>query len=279
MVIVALILVAMVAADPARSMDVAVNAFAANPREATLAQTRSASRPLREPASLVVVYHIGTVGQWRQIVQEQIEALQASSIWFRIARVYVGANGPEAAGIPDLAAQWGLPVTMLTLEASQPFYENTTINDLQKLSKGLHEDTYVLYLHSKGVTATSQQQADWRRYMMGAVVDNAELCIDLLNRGYETVGPCLLHSESFLNRGYHRGHYYSGNFWWSTANHLKLLKPIGNVRDRYQAEWWVLSLIDTGRHVGLGRRWFPAPVEPFVSFFKDPCDVSTLTII
>jgi hypothetical protein len=267
-----LLLAALIVADPGRSMAIATDAIAASPKVLSLERARHLMHTVRSKSSIIVVFHIGAVGQWRDIVREQIDLLRSSSI--QISQIYVGANGPDVAEVPAITETWGLPVTLMSQVNQPKAGENHTINDLQRLAHSLDDNVYVLYMHTKGVTAVHPQQALWRRYMGDAVITNASVCTELLDRGYETVGATLLYQTvAPWSRPF-----YSGNFWWSTAKHLKVLRPIRDLKDRYQAEWWLLGVLERGRHAGLGRRWHPVPLPHFSRYFDEPVDVSVVTV-
>lgn len=231
---------------------------------------------VRTPPQIVLVLHIGCVGRWREIASEQIAQVKASGLAALLSCVHVGANGPGCKNlVPNESETWGLtvPIHFFTMEEALPHYENDTINDLQKLAKQLDPNDYVLYLHTKGVTAKAPMQHNWRKYMMHHVVDHHELCIQLLNRGLNTVGANV---RDPLN---HKAH-YSGNFWWATAGHLQSLEHIQDLRDRFKAEFWVLSKRTPNAHAALGRSWIIITYDPWVcdSVFQNWRDLKTLVV-
>ena len=89
------------------------------------------------------------------------------------------------------------------LNTKKQTYENLTINAMLNLAN--NNDGYYLYIHSKGTTNVSSTQIYWRRFMMKWMVSHYDVCIDILNRGYYTIG-------TNIQPNYKPPH-YSGNFF------------------------------------------------------------------
>jgi hypothetical protein len=96
-------------------------------------------------------------------------------------------------------------------------YETFTLNTLHEDCKT--EDMNVLYVHTKGVTKTTNalrvNVKSWVQYMCFFLIYKYKDCVECL-KSCDTVG-LNLHTYPVLH--------YSGNFWWATSAHIKRLEP------------------------------------------------------
>ena len=127
-------------------------------------------------------------------------------------------------------------------------FEIPTLRHISALSKKLKSlnlatngvgntyDTQFLYLHTKGVSYSTdyQQVHDWRRYLLYWNIEQHEKIDYLLKSGeFDTIGTNYLSYE--LTR------IYSGNMWWAMASYLAQLNPIKPTCGKYEGEMWLLS--------------------------------------
>jgi len=115
-------------------------------------------------------------------------------------------------------------------------FEIPTIKLLHAFSK-LNPDFKILYLHTKGVSYTSDHQYvpginSWNRYMRYCLIDHFAQCLNLL-RIYDTVGCNYRPVEG-------NPQHYSGNYWWANARYIQKL-PIAYLKDKYDPEFWLLQ--------------------------------------
>lgn len=133
--------------------------------------------------------------------------------------------------------------------------EIPTMRALQKWLPG-HEDWYVCYAHSKGITKTDYEPyIRWRRCMESHVIANWRKCVADLDGAYESVGahwisraPNPQYNDHKLNAGADwnlNGHIWGGNFWWTKASFLSTLPALpenSRCRDEdFLAEIWIGS--------------------------------------
>ena len=142
-------------------------------------------------------------------------------------------------------------------------FELQTINLMYRFSER-NPNTKVLYLHTKGVSYTqgsSPNITDWRNLMLYFLVDKYDQLqiLDHLSNQTDAIGVNLL-SKPHLH--------FSGNFWWSTTNHMRRLGPITS-GVRHDAEWWILSKKDTAwaelHNSGINHYENPYPLELFTN--------------
>jgi len=120
-------------------------------------------------------------------------------------------------------------IKIINYSFNTQLFELPTIKLISEFSK-YHANVKLLYLHTKGITSSSDNVKDWVDYMKYFMIDKHEDCIRKLNQ-YDAVG-C-----NYLAKPYQ---HFSGNFWWANTNYLSDLN-IQNLKVRHDAEWWVLS--------------------------------------
>lgn len=108
-------------------------------------------------------------------------------------------------------------------------YERFTLNEIKNDSElnELNENTYILYIHSKGA---SRQDKDfvrkWRNCLMHFLLTKGDKCIDMfLNNDYDTVGALYIGNHIAIYPDGHTdsGTIYAGNFWWAKGSYLSRL--------------------------------------------------------
>jgi len=124
-------------------------------------------------------------------------------------------------------------------------YEFPTLESIHNFSIK-HNDYFILYLHTKGVSKpTNNQVADWRNCMLFFMVEKWQNCINKLNEGYDVVG--INHITTPLP-------HFQGNFWWAKSSYINKLIHPQNIQlpvnsdidkcewnHRHKAEAWVCT--------------------------------------
>ncbi len=104
-------------------------------------------------------------------------------------------------------------------------------------------DCNILYLHTKGVGKTINLAIeDQVEYMLYFLIERYKDCFFNLEL-YDTVGVDLVTTPVL---------HYSGNFWWSTTNHINKLQNINEYKYklnclnsfRHNAEFWITDLLE-----------------------------------
>lgn len=123
-------------------------------------------------------------------------------------------------------------------------YEGNTLRLIHNRCQEI-PDSYILYIHSKGVVSASASVANWREILNHYCITEWPTCINLL-KDADVVGVKDLNSGDFT---------LSGNFWWTKSTHIqKLLEPLdtskyvsdpalhpGQGGYRYGFEHWILQ--------------------------------------
>lgn len=125
--------------------------------------------------------------------------------------------------------------TLRFFNSNVSLYEWPTLSYIYEDCKTSNNDVW--YVHTKGVsncipevsTRIQRNIRSWRSVMSYHVIGRHNFCKNLLLTGVDATGAFYIKHENC----------FSGNFWWSKANHIRSLKePIGT---RNEAELWTLK--------------------------------------
>ncbi len=183
----------------------------------------------------VVFLHVATVGNYQDVVDELITAIQKSGLYDLLYGLFVGIVGNR-------------PVNNLNLNKVKILYQNgdlsrfefDTLKELRRFA--VENPCYkILYIHTKGVSADKQYIeaiTDWREYMTYFNVERYEDCLRNLN-DYDTCG---------VDWRTEPVPHFSGNFWWSKSDYIRKLPKIEDITNpdanhvlslRHNAEFWI----------------------------------------
>ena len=194
------------------------------------------------------IYLTDDTGTWSSLFIDQVYLTINSGLYDESEKMYVNCIGsPEQISLfVGLCSQFN-KIEVLNccetqlndqqlssnyLDNHNPHDETITMKELQAHAK--REDAYFLYLHSKGVTATSRMKQagdfrryvnyyNWRKFLEWGCVENWKLCIKAL----ET------HSCAGVNLCEWPTPHYSGTIWWSKSSHINKLPNI------MENDWWI----------------------------------------
>lgn len=195
-------------------------------------------KTLLNPRKKYIYYHIAQMGEWREVVADQLNFITTTGLYDAVDGIFVGMLGNETIELPE-KCQFIYRSNDLN-EAELP-----TLNKLHEHSN--REDFNVLYLHTKGVSWQSQGKnrdclIAWRKYMEYFCVERWNECIAHLHN-HDAVGVQWMNKSDAFN-----GH-FSGNFWWSKSEYIRTLPNVNNVVltpyhsmiPRMKAEFWLGS--------------------------------------
>jgi hypothetical protein len=182
-----------------------------------------------------VVYHCYLVGNWKEIVNEQLNRLKSSGLYDSadIIEVTVNLDKTDKSEFENVVSNY----TKLNVEY---FTDNTAeypgIKKVRELA--LSNDTKIFYFHTKGVSnnynnyndkTISQEKIEniqqWKECLEYFLIDKWEESIELLD-SYDNVGVTC------------NGGWYWGNFWWSQSSHIKKTSEVG-LWGRWDYEAWL----------------------------------------
>lgn len=187
----------------------------------------------KSKSKIVIFYHVCELGNWKEIVEEQLNLIKSSGLYSKVESINIGFLGDKKSILTFCKDK----VKLVYHSDNKKEYEIGTINEILNFSKKKSEEYYILYIHTKGVTNRSQKKNNipngqyyWRQFMNYWNITRHNICIEQLNLGYYTVGVNCF------------GNHYSGNFWWANSKYIKKLSKLKPKKDGgIQAEFWLLS--------------------------------------
>lgn len=179
---------------------------------------------LQKTSKIQVFVHLVDFPEGLSIAKEQIELIITSGLINHCdLHLHCNYNINNYSWLVDRLKDYK-NVVYLESNALPQEYEIPTLINLKTFCDQDTNDSYVLYLHQKGVTRPySQPVSDWRDLMLYFNVEQWENCVDKLSQGYDTVGV-----------NWHKDHkypHYSGNFWWAKASYIKELPGLTYPRE------------------------------------------------
>lgn len=154
------------------------------------------------------------------------------------ANAFIGLQGSYDIGKPKFVEfvfnPYANDTEMLSsIESPNSITENHTMRKIWSDSQ--ENEMIVLYLHSKGITATKKSLENndastftkyyyWRHFLNWGVIEKGERCYAAIRHGdYDIAGVNYRETPS---------KHFSGNFWWAKSNYIKRLP------DPSTTEWW-----------------------------------------
>jgi hypothetical protein len=197
---------------------------------------------------IYVFWHVATMGNWREVVEEQADLLRSSGLADVCSGINIVKIGPEP---------WVAPHGMQIIQqvSALKYYEYPTLNLLHKHAQS--NNALYLYMHTKGVSKTIDDwdrhedfylnscnlksysqlfnnEKQWREYMQYFMIENYKVCIKGI-AGNDVVGV------SWRETPFRHA---PGNFWWATSKYIRTLDdPYATVKcyrdKRGGAEAWI----------------------------------------
>ena len=181
-----------------------------------------------------IVYHIATMGNWKEIVQEQIDTFAKSGLGDACDRMTVTVVGNQIEEVYPLFSCLKFYQKVKIIHSSEDFhqYEFPGIEAVRQIALQ-DPNARILYVHSKGVThygkPSEQPSRFWRRYMEYFVIERWEDCINALVEA-DICGVDWTQSTSGLP-------FYAGNFWWAKGEYVLTCKL--NYNNRFDCEAFI----------------------------------------
>jgi hypothetical protein len=189
----------------------------------------------------VVFYHVCLINRWKEIVVEQLYALQ-QSLLLDNAKIKIGVYYLEESNLADFKDliqyyNFNNAVEIIFERLNDEHVETATTLEMKKYCDALSQEeannTAVLFMHSKGVKYTTPPQAIsvklWRNYLEYFTITKWRDCEAKLIEGSKSCGVEW--------RGSMGGH-YSGAFFWMQAS---LIREIPEIKFTIEAGWTQLS--------------------------------------
>lgn len=199
---------------------------------------------MKEPVDIHVFYHAYLGGNYKLIIQEQLEKVFLSGLYEACKTINICVVSPE-----NSRFEW---IEKITKKFEKIKLERIVIDrknfptdyreekiTLQKL-KEMAEDApgYYCYFHTKGSTNQGYNIEMWRKSCDWATICKWKESVKMLNEGYDAVGPNL-RPDSHIGKHPH----FSGTYWWTTHKHILTLdySYLTDVKERLLGEFWIGS--------------------------------------
>lgn len=185
-----------------------------------------------------VVYHVAAMGDWQDVVREQLAMFREVGLGVAEAiRVTFVGNGVE--WFTAAARHAGVDVVIVRADTNTDHYETFGIMEVERLAKVEKTTRPILYLHTKGVSASGNlHKRRWRLLMEDYTVRMWRENVAILAGGnYDAVG---------VNWWKHGEQHFSGNVWMASADWVRRLPDYvtyhhGKNLTRYSCEMWIGS--------------------------------------
>jgi hypothetical protein len=158
------------------------------------------------------------MGHYIEVFAEMLDCLLESRLYDESRSVDLAVLGGDDA--QQIVREMIRPFEKIRIAYASNDYAEYEFPALALLQAACREaDGPVYYLHTKGVSRSrlDQHARYWRALMLGCVVENHAKCLRAL----------VDHDCAGTNW---RGNHYSGNFWWSRAEHIRRLPDIHALR-------------------------------------------------
>lgn len=185
--------------------------------------------------NIIGYIHVCQKGEWRRSYDMLMSSIKDSGLYENTKEIRLGVVSDDAKLIPD--KRFDDPKLRIIYVGYSKEYERPTLLHMKKSSRVDPENTRYFYLHTKGLrwygTKHENKVMEWIQSMLDCNITKWKRAIKELNTN-ETYG-----------RDYN-GTHYSGNFWWTTRNHVQKLSDV--IPEYYTApEDWILTNKD-GMH-------------------------------
>lgn len=203
---------------------------------------------------LAIVNHVGLLGNWVDVLTDQLETLAVCGLGQRASEWIVSHSGGNVTDLLDILDWYSdrIKPTPQLIESLQSPWEGEAMNATRKMCirhKSEYEDpTFVFYFQSKGVSKfrptwkkefqyrSYGQIYYWRKFMEYYTIEYPSQCVNrLFLDGAMTCGAKFRYVKGMRHIGrYH----YSGNFWAASCDFVATLPPCTET-DYYAGEFWV----------------------------------------
>lgn len=185
-------------------------------------------------------WHIADYGNWRIITPGQWWKLGATGLLAATERLHVfkvggtedelriGTTADPYFNAPHIKEH---PLVSYQHHPNRELFEFPTLQWMQDCALTHPEPFYAYYFHVKGAgTACHQTRSPafwWKEYMEHHIISGWRRCVTKLDEGYDIVGCDIRFAPSL---------HFSGNFFWTTSQHLKKLPPMNAYYEKHKAE-------------------------------------------
>lgn len=167
------------------------------------------------------LYFCCCYGNYLSIVKEQIQILCDSGLYNETKTIlfFVTLYTSDNIELQKLVSLYDIKNKFIFITSEENMYEKFAINNYKTYISD--ENYYLYYFHTKGISRNSDENpifSNRRKILNFYTISKYKINLLLLKQ-YDAVG-CSLSLYPLKH--------FSGNFWWSTSNHLNKLKKVNN---------------------------------------------------
>ena len=194
----------------------------------------------------IIYYHIFTINNWVEIVNEQFDLLKKSNLFdhslIKVGILYIHIKDVD---IAKTLFDGYDNVEIVLIKPNTGVGESETLMKLKEYSTNCDKNRNVLYIHTKGVTQHNSVRElpikKWRNMMEYFLIEKWEDCVNKLNEGYECCGVNYQNHEGNIKGETTLIKIFNGNFFWTKTDYIKKLDESILFEHRYSAENWISS--------------------------------------
>lgn len=214
------------------------------------------SQPRKKIVPPHVVYHVAGMGDWKEVVDEQLQLLQQVGLTGDIRITYLGK---DLEWLENRLNLYCIDYTIIRSDENTDHCETFAMMEIDRLAKVEKTNRPILYMHTKGVSNPGNvSKRAWRHLMEAWVVRRWRINLNFLHM-YDAVGV------NWIQGG---PQHFSGTFWIASPDWIRRLPPFEgyhntNGSHRYTCELWIGS-VQWCKALSLGCK-----DEPFWNFGYD----------
>jgi hypothetical protein len=160
-----------------------------------------------------IYFHLATIGDYQNICDELIDKIIDSELIDKVDVLYVCVVGDN-----HLKTLSHKKIEIVNVGKIDD-YEFPTLQKIESDILNIKENIKIFYLNGLGVTGNTPYKQSWRKYLSYFNIILHNECIKSLD-DFDVCGV-----DWRTNPTPH----FSGNFWWTNSNYLKLLPKISTI--------------------------------------------------
>ena len=181
----------------------------------------------------VCFIHFCNIDNSLDILNDQINYIKKSNLYEKLDYIFINLLGEY------VKIDFDNKIKLIYYSEDCNEMEFPTFKNMKYFVDNIDFNVKILYIHTKGVLK-KYGSYEWRKYLEYFLIENNKLFLDLLNKYY-----CVGVNQQFYfdSENKYRNH-FSGNFWWSNSNYMKLLPVLEVSSDRYVVEHWLIGNLE-----------------------------------
>ncbi len=204
---------------------------------------------------IYIFMHVCNLHNGIQIFNDQLKSIIDSGLYDKCKNILVCIVGKSF----DIPTDKYNKLILLYQDNNPKYYEVKTINYIKYIADKVSDNARILYVHTKGVRKNGDEVCvrSWRKLLEYYTIINHDIALQYLMKNYDTVGSNVINMSPSTNPetrylyAVNPNHFfhYSGNFWWTTAEHVRRLPMLNHdpnknaISTRCRAENWILSAL------------------------------------